>query len=138
MPIRLLVVDDNEPTRGGLQITFEAFDDIQLVGMACDGEEAVRMSRELNPDVILMDIIMPVMDGFTATRIIHREHPEIPIIGLTSLGDHENVRKELAAGAVACIFKNTTIDELANTIRGSFINAGSISGATSLRGFISG
>jgi two-component system, NarL family, response regulator LiaR len=96
------------------------------------------LSGDLRPDAILMDIIMPDMDGITATSIIHKIYPEIQIIGLTSFGDMETVHKELDAGAAACIFKNTTIDELANTIRKTFHNSNSKNDSSPIFGIIGG
>jgi NarL family two-component system response regulator LiaR len=116
-PIRVLIVDDHDMVRTGLQVFLEAFDDLQLVGEASSGVEAVRLCRSTRPHVVLMDLVMPEMDGVTATRIIRRENPNVQIIALTSFDDQNLVQGALQAGAIGYLLKNTPIDELASAIR---------------------
>ena len=116
-PIRVLVVDDHEMVRGSLAIFIETFDDLELVGEASDGREALRLCRRLHPDVVLMDLVMPRMDGIVATRAIHTTFPEIAVVALTSFGEERLVREAIEAGASGCLLKNTPIDQLAQAIR---------------------
>jgi DNA-binding NarL/FixJ family response regulator len=112
-----MVVDDHDTVRRGLSVFLRAFDDFELVGMAADGAEAVQLCGELQPDVILMDMKMPVMDGVAATRIIRQEYPHIQIVALTSFNDPETLHTLMELGAAGYMFKNVPADELANTIR---------------------
>jgi NarL family two-component system response regulator LiaR len=116
-PIRVLIVDDYDMVRSGLAVFLEAFNDLELVGEAADGAEALRLCAKAHPNVILMDLVMPEVDGVTAIRNIRRAHPEIQIIALTSYSDHKLVVNALQAGAIGYIYKNISIDELANAIR---------------------
>lgn len=116
-PIRVMIVDDHDVVRRGLQVFLLAFDDLQLIGEASNGEDAVALCERLQPDVILMDIIMPGMDGIEATQIIHQRFPDINILALTSLKDDALAEKMIQAGAVNYILKNALIDELADAIR---------------------
>jgi NarL family two-component system response regulator LiaR len=116
-PIRVLVVDDHERVRSGLATFMEAFDDLELVGEAANGKEAIRLCAEAQPQVVLMDLVMPEMDGVSATRAVCQAYPEVKIIALTSFGDQDLVQRALQAGAVGYLLKNTSIDELANAIR---------------------
>jgi NarL family two-component system response regulator LiaR len=116
-PIRVLVVDDHEMVRSSLALFVETFDDLELAGEATDGKEALRLCRQLHPDVVLMDLVMPEMDGITATRAIHATFPEISVVALTSFGEENLVRKAIDAGASGCLPKNTPIDQLAHAIR---------------------
>lgn len=115
-PIRVMIVDDHDVVRRGLKIFFQAFDDLQLVAEAADGNEALQLCDELEPDVVLMDLVMPQMDGITATRLIRQSHPTTQVIALTSFQDDESVQAMMRAGAVGYLLKNASIDELANTI----------------------
>jgi NarL family two-component system response regulator LiaR len=116
-PIRVLIVDDNVITRMGLGIFFDNHDDMVLVGEASNGQDAVDLCRELLPDVVLMDLMMPVMDGMTATAIIRQEFPSIHIIALTSGFGGETEADVLGAGASAYLTKNTSTETLASVIR---------------------
>jgi len=116
-PIRVMIVDDHEVIRNGLTIFLEAFDDLELVGEAADGEEAVRLCAKARPNVILMDLVMPEMDGVAATRAIRQAYPAVQVIALTSFGDQYLVQRALQAGAVSYLLKNASIDDLANAIR---------------------
>lgn len=115
--IRVLIADDHTMVRRGLAVFIKAFDDLELVGEASDGAEAIEKCRDLEPDVILMDLKMPGQDGTQATRQIKRERPETQIVALTSFVDEELVQAALKSGAVGYMMKNATIDELADAIR---------------------
>jgi two-component system, NarL family, response regulator LiaR len=115
--IRVLVVDDHNVVRSGLITFLRAYDDLELVGEARNGLEAVRLCRQARPDVILMDLMMPDMDGIAATRAILADDPEIKIIAMTSFEQDELVHGVLAAGAISYLLKNVTADELARAIR---------------------
>jgi len=116
-PIRVMIVDDHDMVRSGLSVFLEAFDDLELVGEAADGEEAIRLCSELQPHVVLMDLVMPAMDGVAATRAIREANPMVQIIALTSFNDQDLVQGALQAGAVGYLLKNASIDELAAAIR---------------------
>lgn len=115
-PIRVMIVDDHDVVRRGLSIFFQAFDDLALVAEASNGQEAVELCGQVHPDVVLMDLVMPEMDGISATKIIRSRYPNIQIIALTSFRDDESVEAMMQAGAIGYLLKNTSIDELANTI----------------------
>jgi NarL family two-component system response regulator LiaR len=103
--------------RRGLQAFLDTFADLELVGQAADGEQAVNACRDLAPDVVLMDLVMPRQDGIVATRIIRRECPETQVIALTSFTSDDLVRKALRAGAVSYLLKNVSPAQLAQAIR---------------------
>jgi len=115
--IRVLLVDDHTVVRSGLSAFFLAFDDLELVGQAAGGEEAIRLCEQLQPDVILMDLVMPGMDGATATRRIRERWPQIHVIALTSFPDEDLVHKAIQAGATSYLLKNIEPDELEEAIR---------------------
>ena len=116
-PIRVLVVDDHQVVRSGLRFSLLAFDDIELVGEAETGVEALRLCEQVHPDVVLMDIFMPELDGVSATRAIRERWPEIRVVALTSFQDGEVVQSALQAGAIGYLLKDALIDELAKAIR---------------------
>jgi len=116
-PIRVLLADDQEMVRHSLATFLELYDDLQLIGEASDGAEAVRLCAEQHPNILLIDLVMPNMDGITATRMIHQENPDIQIIALTSFQDEEKIQAILEAGAIGYLLKNVSIDELSETIR---------------------
>jgi NarL family two-component system response regulator LiaR len=115
--IRVMLVDDHNVVRSGLATFLKAYDDLELVGEARNGREAVDLCRQKKPDVILMDLMMPEMDGITATRAIMAETPGVKIIAMTSFEDEQLVQGVLAAGAISYLLKNVTSDELAKAIR---------------------
>ena len=117
--IRVLIVDDNDATRSGLAVFLEAFDDLKLVGQATNGLTALQLCGQVQPDVVLMDLVMPEMDGIAATRAIRQSFPHIQVVVLTGFGNQELATGALRAGAAAFLLKNTSIDELANAIRGA-------------------
>lgn len=116
-PIRVMVVDDHAVVRGGLRFFLLSCDDIELVAEASSGEEAVALCAQVHPDVILMDMVMPGMDGADATQIIRQQHPKTQILALTSFQAGELVQKALQAGAIGYLLKDVPIDELAAAIR---------------------
>lgn len=115
--IRVLLVDDHAVVRSGLGAVLAALDDMELAGEASNGQEAVRACERVKPDVVLMDLLMPVMDGVAATRTIHERWPDIRIVALTSFGDRELVEGALKAGATGYLIKTVSAEELAAAIR---------------------
>jgi len=115
--IRVMIVDDHPQVRRGLAVFLELWDDFLFVGEADNGEKAVALVEKFQPNVILMDLVMPVMDGVTATRIIREKFPNVQIVVLTSTVDLEIIQKALEAGARSYMLKNVTIDTMAQTIR---------------------
>jgi two-component system, NarL family, response regulator LiaR len=116
-PIRVLIVDDHAMVRSGLSAFLHVAPDLELVGEAADGHEAVRLCAELNPDVVLMDLVMPNGDGPTAISAITACQPEVKIIALTSFPEEDLVQKALQAGALSYLLKNIGAVELATAIR---------------------
>jgi len=116
-PIRVLLVDDQEMVRHSLAIFLALFDDLLLVGEASNGVEAIHLCAIHQPHVVLIDLVMPKMDGIAATRTIRREHPSTQVIALTSFQDEEKIQAVLEAGAMGYLLKNVSIDELSETIR---------------------
>ncbi len=115
--IRIVIADDHEVVRRGLMHFLRSNDDFELVGEAANGREAVELCEKFQPDVVLMDIMMPEMDGLTATQIIHEAQPAVHILALTTSINDNVVRDVLRAGASGYLLKNTSIDELAKAIR---------------------
>jgi NarL family two-component system response regulator LiaR len=116
-PIRVLLVDDHAVVRSGLSAFLLAFDDLDLVGEASSGEEAVRLCDRLQPDVVLMDLVMPGMDGAQATGAIRNKCPAIQVIALTSFKEKELVEGVMEAGAIGYLLKDATAEDLARAIR---------------------
>ncbi|MEJ2734957.1 MAG: response regulator transcription factor [Anaerolineae bacterium] len=116
-PIRVITVDDHAILRGGLKFLLLAFDDIELVGEARSGLEAVRLCDELQPDVVLMDMMMPEMDGVATTRAIKEHSLDIQVLVLSSFSDHASVQQVMQAGAIGYLLKDVPMDELADGIR---------------------
>lgn len=117
MTIRILVVDDHSVVRQGLQMFLRLDPDLEVVGEASNGVEAVNMARELAPDVILMDILMPKMDGIEATTVIRGELPDTEVIALTSVLEDERVFAAIRAGAIGYLLKDTEADQLCYAIK---------------------
>ena len=115
--IRVMLVDDHAVVRSGLSAFLSVNPDLELVGEAENGQQAVTRAGLLQPDVILMDIMMPVMDGIAATQAIKQQYPKIQIVALTSFQEDELVQNALKAGAVGYLMKNVTARELAAAIR---------------------
>lgn len=115
--IRVLIVDDHTIVREGLVTLFETMADLALIGEASNGLEAIKLYDELVPDVILMDLMMPEMDGISAIRSIRQSHPDAAILVLTSFKEQEMVQAAIEEGALGYVLKNITADELASAIR---------------------
>ncbi len=116
-PIRVFVVDDHAVVRSGLGAFLIAYDDLDFVGEANGGEKAIILCGQLLPDVVLMDIKMPGMNGVEATQRIRELYPQIKIIALTSFKDQESVHAALKAGAIGYLLKNASAEKLAEAIR---------------------
>ena len=117
--IRVMIVDDHELVRSGLESILRLFDDIELVAQVDSGAAAVRSCGETQPDVVLMDLVMPGMNGVAATEEILRGHPHIRVLALTSFSDEELIESALRAGAIGYLLKNITGQQLADAIRGA-------------------
>ena len=118
--IRVLIVDDQAVVRSGLSAFLAVFEDLDLVGEAANGLEAVQRCDELLPDVIIMDLMMPEMGGVEATREIHARHPEVHILVLTSFPEEDLVQKAMQAGAISYLLKNTAATELIAAVRDAY------------------
>ncbi len=117
MTIKILLVDDHAVVRSGLSKFLMVNKDLKLVGEASDGAEAIQMTSLHKPDIVLMDLMMPGMDGITATREIHQKYPKVKVIALTSFAEQNMVQGALQAGAIGYLQKNVTAKELGNAIR---------------------
>ncbi len=117
MPVRVLIVDDHAVVRQGLRVFLILDSEIQIVGEAANGAQALTMARELRPDVVLMDLLMPVMDGITATATIRREMPHTEVVALTSVLEDALVVDAVRAGAIGYLLKDTQADELCRAIK---------------------
>src|SRR5574341_1528610 len=115
--IRVMLVDDHTMVRRGLATFLKIFDDLQLAGEAESGEAAIQLCADVLPDVILMDMVMPDMDGAAATRAIRQQFPQVRVIALTSFKEGELVKDALEAGAIGYLLKDVSADELAGAIR---------------------
>jgi DNA-binding NarL/FixJ family response regulator len=115
--IRVLIVDDHRLVRAGLITLFESSRDIQVVGEAANGREALEVARAVRPDVALMDVSMPVLDGVAATSLLSAELPAVRVVALTSFSDRQRVTDVLAAGAVGYLLKDCTPEELFSAVR---------------------
>src|SRR5512139_3479156 len=118
--IRVLIVDDHTVVRDGLQALLSVEPGMEVVGSAADGIEAVRLAQELNPDVILLDLVMPRMDGVQATIEIKRTNPDARILVLTSFAENHQVFSAIKSGAMGYIMKDTSADELIRAIRDTY------------------
>lgn len=116
-PIRVMLVDDHQMVRNGLGTFLLVHDDLELVGEAGDGEQALTTFERVHPDVVLMDLKMPRMDGVEATRALLKRDPEVRVIALTSFKDEALVREALDAGAIGYLLKDVDADDLADAIR---------------------
>ncbi|HAE58280.1 MAG TPA: DNA-binding response regulator [Anaerolineae bacterium] len=112
-----MLVDDHTMVRRGLATFLLVFDDMELVGEAESGLQAIQIATELVPDVILMDMVMPGMDGATATRAIRQKFPQVQVIVLTSFKEGELIKNALDAGAIGYLLKDVSADDLARAIR---------------------
>ena len=116
-PIRILLVDDHTVVRRGLRLAFDLEDDLEVVGEAANGQEALARVAELQPDVVVMDLLMPVMNGVDATRAIRRDHPDVEVVALTSVLEDRLVIDVVEAGASGYMLKETRPDELFEAVR---------------------
>ena len=117
MAIRVLIADDHSVVRQGLRMFLNLDTDIEIVGEAPNGAEALRLARELRPDVVLMDLLMPEMDGITATAHIRRELPDTEVVALTSVLEDESVIGAVRAGAIGYLLKDAEPDDLRRAIK---------------------
>ncbi|MEH7159271.1 response regulator transcription factor [Neobacillus drentensis] len=117
MSIRVLIVDDHHVVRRGLVFFLRTQKDLEIIGEAANGKEAIELANALNPDIILMDLVMPGMDGIQATKIIKEQQPEIKIMMLTSFSDQDHVIPALEAGASGFQLKDIQPDELVTAVK---------------------
>ncbi|MBP7686561.1 MAG: response regulator transcription factor [Thermoflexales bacterium] len=117
MAIRILVVDDHSVVRQGLKMFLGLDPELEVIGEAVDGADGVKKAKELKPDVVLMDLLMPVMDGITAIGVLRRELPETEVIALTSVLEDSSVVGAVRAGAIGYLLKDTESDELCRAIK---------------------
>ena len=125
--IRVLVVDDHAMVRRGLATFLKVFDDLELAGEAASGQAAIQLCVQLQPDVVLMDMVMPDMDGATATRLIRNQSESIQVIALTSFTEEILVQSALQAGAISYLLKDVSADELAQAIRAAHAGRATLS-----------
>ncbi|MEZ4677902.1 MAG: response regulator transcription factor [Caldilineaceae bacterium] len=115
--IRVMIVDDQAVVRSGLSAFLSIYDDLHLVGEANDGAKAINLCGQLRPDVVLMDLVMPNVDGAAATLAIRKHYPHIQVIALTSFKEDDLIKRVLEAGAIGYLLKNVSADELADAVR---------------------
>jgi NarL family two-component system response regulator LiaR len=116
-PIRVIAVDDHEVVRGGIKYALLDYDDVELVGEARDGESAVRLCEQARPDVVLMDLMMPGMDGVETTKAMREQCPQVQILVLSSFYDEDLVPRAMQAGAIGYLLKGVSNQELVEAIR---------------------
>lgn len=121
MRIKILIVDDHSVVRSGLGAFLQVFDDFELVGEASNGKEAIAACAAKQPDVVLMDLVMPIMDGAQATKEIRDAYPDIQVIVLTSFKEDNLIENALQAGAIGYLLKNVSAEEIAAAIRSAVI-----------------
>ena len=126
-PIRVMLVDDHTMVRRGLAAFLKVFDDLQLAGEAESGEAAIQLCAEVLPDVILMDMVMPDMDGAATTRAIRQQFPQVQVIALTSFKEGDLVKNVLEAGAIGYLLKDVSADELHRAIRAAHAGRSTLS-----------
>jgi NarL family two-component system response regulator LiaR len=126
-PIRVMLVDDHTMVRRGLATFLKVFDDLQLVGEAESGAAAIQLCGEILPDVVLMDMVMPDMDGAAATRSICQKYPQVQVIALTSFKEGDLVKEALEAGAIAYLLKDVSADDLVRAIRAAHAGRATLS-----------
>ncbi len=117
MAIRILIVDDHSVVRQGLRMFLALDPQLEVVGEAANGERARQLAQELQPDIVLMDLVMPVMDGIAATRAIRAAQPDVEVIALTSVLDDGQVAEAIRAGAIGYLLKDTEADALCTAIK---------------------
>lgn len=117
MPIKVLIVDDHSVVRQGLRMFLTLESDFEIVGEAANGKEALSLVAEHKPDVVIMDLLMPVMDGVTATQTIRRDYPDTEVLALTSVLEDAQIVNAIRAGAIGYLLKDTQADDLCRAIR---------------------
>lgn len=127
--IRVLIVDDHAMVRRGLATFLKVYEDLELAGEAASGPEAIQLCSQLQPDVVLMDMAMPEMDGATATRLIRKQSSAIQVVALTSFKEETLIQNALQAGAIGYLLKDVSADELAQAIRAAFVGRATLSSA---------
>ena len=125
--IRVMIVDDHTMVRRGLATFLKAYDDLELVGEAENGQFAIKLCNRIQPDVILMDMVMPDMNGAVATRKIRERFPKIQVIALTSFKEEELVKNALEAGAIGYLLKDVSADDLVKAIRAAHVGRATLS-----------
>jgi NarL family two-component system response regulator LiaR len=125
--IRVIVVDDHAMVRRGLATFLKVYDDLELAGEAASGQAAIQLCNTLHPDVVLMDMVMPDMDGAAATRMIRKQSPGIQVLALTSFKEGILVQSALQAGAIGYLLKDVSADELAQAIRAAHAGRSTLS-----------
>jgi len=128
-PIRLLLTDDHDMVRQGLAVFLQAFPDMELVGEASDGLEAISRCEELRPDVVIMDVLMPEMDGIEATRQIREKFPDIQVLMLSNSKDEDLIISGLQAGAIGYVLKDIGVHEFAKAVRDAYHGQSTLSPA---------
>jgi NarL family two-component system response regulator LiaR len=121
LPIRVLVVDDHPVVRDGLKLMLSVHPGFQWVGQAENGEEAIQLCASLAPDVVLMDLMMPQIDGVAATQAIRRQFPSTKVVVLTSFDEKDLILRALRAGAISYVMKNANMETLIDTIRAAYL-----------------
>jgi NarL family two-component system response regulator LiaR len=126
-PIRVMLVDDHAMVRRGLAAFLKAFDDLKLAGEAESGETAIQLCGEILPDVVLMDMVLPGMDGAAVTRVIRQKYPQVQVIALTSFKEGDLIKNALEAGAISYLLKDVSADDLGRAIRAAHIGRTTLS-----------
>jgi DNA-binding NarL/FixJ family response regulator len=126
--IRVLLVDDHQPVRAGLQSLLAMVDDIQVVGEATDGDEAIGVACDTGPEVVLMDLCMPGMGGLETIRLLHERMPQVQVVILTSCDDRDVVLEAIDAGAVGYLLKDADPDDVVRALRAAASGGAPISG----------
>lgn len=126
-PIRVMLVDDHTMVRKGLATFLNVFDDLQLVGEAENGADAIKLCGDILPDVVLMDMVMPDMDGATVTTLIRQAFPKMQILVLTSFKEGELIKRALEAGAIGYLLKDVSAEDLARAIRSAYAGRATLS-----------
>ena len=124
--IRVMIVDDHDIVRRGISTFLTGFDDLVLVGEAANGQDAMRVCGEVQPHVIMMDMMLPDMDGIALTRSIRAAHPDVQVVMLTSAKDGDLVQGALQAGAIGYMLKNISVREMAEAIRTAYVGKPSL------------
>ena len=119
-PIRVAVIDDHSKIHLAIAAVIDVCEDMELVGHGSNGHEALQICAEFQPDILLMDVIMPGMNGIEASVEIHKQYPQVKILALSSFQDEEGVRAMIQAGAVGYILKTSSVDDLTHTIRTAY------------------